>query len=114
MRLSDITQCCALLRPLALITVCLLILLYWMVLDGIDTMLDGIINDLMCLKAKPRCNILCKLCSNFPPFTSNLRYILNDVTSIPIPLRQTILPGYSPTSRHINSSSAYLFLNSEN
>ena len=64
MRLSDIAQCCALLRPLALITVCLLILLYWMVLDGIDTMLDGIINDLMCLKAKPQKHVV-TFCVNY-------------------------------------------------
>ena len=64
MRLSDITQCCALLRPLALITVCLLILLYWMVLDGIDTMLDGIISDLMCLKAKPQKHVV-TFCINY-------------------------------------------------
>ena len=64
MRLSDITQCSALLRPLALITVCLLILLYWMVLDGIDTMLDGIINDLMCLKAKPQKHVV-TFCVNY-------------------------------------------------
>ena len=63
MRLSDITQCCALLRPLVLMTVCLLILLYWMVLDGIDTMLDGIINDLMCLKAKPQKHVT--FCVNY-------------------------------------------------
>ena len=89
-----------------------------MVLDGIDTMLDGIINDLMCLKAKPQKHVV-TFCVNYGVIFHHLPpiYVISWMTlhlsPFPSgkPFSQAILPPLDTLTALVRIFSSILKIN---